>query len=65
MIYFTNSSLRKLSYIIIAVMIIMGTLLRHSEIPKPYLAILYTGIGFALILSSIRYIRIFIKEIRK
>ena len=46
-------------YLIIAFMITMGAILRHSSIPKPYLAILYTTIGLALILSSVRYIRTF------
>jgi hypothetical protein len=53
------------SYIIIAVMISMGSILRHSTIPKHYLAILYIGIGLALVLSSVRYFRIFIREIRR
>lgn len=53
------------SYLIIAIMITMGAVLRHSTIPKQYLAILYIGIGLALILSSVRYLRIFIKEIRR
>ena len=53
------------SYMMIIVMIAMGTFLRHSSIPKPCLAILYTGIGLALILSSLRYIRVFISQIRK
>lgn len=53
------------SYMIIIVMVTMGTLLRHSTFPKQYLAILYTGIGLALILSSLRYIRVFISEMRK
>ncbi|OPX35013.1 MAG: hypothetical protein B1H12_09500 [Desulfobacteraceae bacterium 4484_190.2] len=53
------------SYIIIAVMIMMGAVLRHSSIPKQYLAILYIGIGLALILSSVRYMRMFIREIRR
>ena len=52
------------SYMIIIVMVAMGTLLRHSAIPQQYLAILYTGVGLALILSSLRYIRVFIHEIR-
>lgn len=47
------------SYLMIAVMVIMGGLLRHSMIPKKELAILYIGIGLALILSSVRYIRVF------
>ncbi len=53
------------SYMIIMVMVALGTLLRHSAIPHRYLAILYTGIGLALILSSVRYIRVFIHEISK
>ena len=53
------------SYLIIAIMITMGAVLRHSIIPKHYLAVLYIAIGFALVLSSIRYIRVFIQEIRK
>ena len=53
------------SYIIILVMVTMGSLLRHSAIPQQYLAILYAGIGLALILSSLRYIRVFINQIRK
>jgi hypothetical protein len=51
------------SYLVIIVMVSMGVLLRHSMIPKKYLAILYIGIGLALILSSVRYIRIFYREI--
>jgi len=50
------------SYLIIIVMIAMGITLRHSAIPKEYLSILYIGIGLALILSSIRYMRIFLKR---
>ncbi len=53
------------SYLIIPIMITMGTILRHSAIPKQYVAILYTGIGLALILSSVRYVRVFLKEIRE
>lgn len=53
------------SYLIIAAMIAMGTMLRRSAIPKQYLAILYIGIGLALILSSVRYMRIFLREIRR
>ena len=45
------------SYIIVAMMITMGIMLRHSAIPKQYLSVLYIGIGMALILSSIRYFR--------
>jgi len=52
------------SYLIIPVMMIMGAILRHSAVPKQYVAILYTGIGLALILSSVRYWRILLKEMR-
>ena len=52
------------SYLTVVVMIIMGVLLRHSSIPKHYLSIIYTGIGLALILSSLRYLRILLKELR-
>jgi len=45
------------SYLIVAIMVSMGIMLRHSAIPKQYLSVLYTGIGMALILSSIRYFR--------
>ena len=53
------------SYLIIVIMITMGITLRHSAIPKPYLAILYIGIGLGLILSSVKYMRIFFREIRR
>jgi hypothetical protein len=53
------------SYMIVIVMVTMGILLRHSAIPKQYLAILYTGIGLALILSSLRYIRVFTLTLHK
>ncbi len=36
-------------------MITGGVLLRHSAIPKPYLAILYAAIGGGLFLSSFVY----------
>ena len=53
------------SYLIIAVMMTMGAILRHSVIPKPYLAILYSGIGLALILSGSKYMRFFFREINQ
>lgn len=52
------------SYIIVAVMVTMGALLRHSPIPKTYLSIVYIGIGLALILSSVRYLRVLLNQIR-
>lgn len=53
------------SYLLIVIMVAFGIILRHLSISKQYLAIVYIGIGSALILSSVRYIRIFFKEIRK
>ena len=52
------------SYLMIGLMIAMGVLLRHSAIPKRYLSILYTGIGLALVLSSIRYLRVLLNQLR-
>jgi hypothetical protein len=49
------------SYLIVLIMISMGIALRHSSIPKRYLSILYNGIGLALFLSGIRYLRFFFK----
>jgi hypothetical protein len=48
------------SYIIVLIMVSMGIALRHSAIPKRYLSILYNGIGLALFLSGIRYLRFFL-----
>jgi uncharacterized membrane protein len=53
------------SYLLIMVMIFMGFLLRHSPIPKLYLAVLYTAIGTALILSSLRYVRYYFMIMRQ
>lgn len=53
------------SYVLVAVMVTMGTLLRHSAIPKTYLSVLYIGIGLSLILSSIRYLRVLLTQFRK
>lgn len=52
------------SYIMVIIMITMGAVLRHSPIPKPYLSILYTSIGLALMLSSIRYLRVLISQVK-
>jgi len=49
------------SYIIVVIMVSMGIALRHSSLPKRYLSILYNGIGLALFLSGIRYLRFFLK----
>jgi cytochrome c biogenesis protein CcdA len=53
------------SYLIILVMISMGVTLRHSAVPKPYLATLYIGMGLALVLSSMRYLRAYIRGMRR
>ena len=51
------------SYLIIAIMIGIGIALRHSSLPKPYLSVIYIGFGGAMILSSIKYFRVFLKLI--
>ena len=53
------------SYIIVAIMVAMGVLLRHSPIPKPYLSVIYIGIGLALLLSSIRYLRVLLSQMSR
>ena len=44
------------SYLIVALMASMGMVLRHSPIPKNLLSVVYTAIGLALVLSSLRYL---------
>jgi len=44
-------------YLIIGSMMVLGYGLRHSPLPKPYLAMTYTMIGGALLLSSLSYYR--------
>lgn len=50
------------SYLLVALMMTMGIALRHSTLPRNLLSVMYIGIGLALILSSIRYIRVFLKS---
>jgi len=50
------------SYLIISVMITMGIVLRSSSVPKPYLSLIYIAFGGAMLLSSIRYLVIFVKR---
>ncbi len=45
------------SYLLLAVMILLGYLLRHSPLPKIYLTPIYVAIGSALILASVIYYR--------
>ncbi|MDT8400482.1 MAG: hypothetical protein RQ743_02215 [Bacteroidales bacterium] len=53
------------SYMLVIIMITMGILLRHSPVPQNLLSIIYIGIGLALVLSSMRYLRVFIKTVFK
>jgi len=52
------------SYLIIMVMIALGITLRHSSIPKHFLAVAYTAIGGALTLGSLYYYRYLSRMIR-
>jgi hypothetical protein len=45
------------SWLLVIVMITMGSVMRHSSIPREYLSVIYMGIGQALFLSGIRYFR--------
>ena len=44
-------------YVVIACMMGLGIALRHTAIPRLYLAVVYTGVGLGLLLASPRYIR--------
>jgi hypothetical protein len=46
------------TYLLIIGMMILGMLLRHSSFPKHYLAIIYLGVGLAMIISSYPYLKI-------
>ena len=52
------------SYFIVIIMVSMGIALRHSVIPKQFLSVLYNGIGLALFLSGLQYMRFFVKLIK-
>jgi hypothetical protein len=43
------------NYLLIGLMIALGIALRNLPIPRPYLAVLYTTIGGALLLASFQY----------
>jgi hypothetical protein len=45
-------------YLIVGVMILLGSTLRGSMIPRYYLAVLYTTIGGALFLASLSYYKL-------
>lgn len=45
------------SYLVTIFMVGLGITLRHSSLPKPWLAVVYEGIGVALLLTSLMYHR--------
>jgi len=53
------------SYVIIIIMVMLGATLRHSPLPKPFLAVIYIGFGLAMVLSSLKYLWIYLREMRK
>ena len=50
------------SYLLLAVMMTTGYLLRHSDLPRPWLALVYLAIGGALALSSTGYARAAVRD---
>jgi len=50
-------------YLVIAVMVTAGILLRHSSFPKHYLAVFYVAMGGSLLLGSSLFYTKFIKNI--
>lgn len=50
------------SWLITAFMVIMGSTLRHSAIPKVWLAVPYLAMGLALFLASLSYYRYLTKS---
>ncbi len=54
------------NYLIIIFMIMLGIVMRHSPLPKQFLAVIYATIGGALFLSSFQYYqRIWLTKILK
>ena len=54
------------SYPLVLVMVAMGIYLRRfSPIPKPFLAILYIGLGVSLFVSSFQYFTQVFRTVRK
>ena len=45
------------SYFLVIIMMTMGYAIRHSGLPKPYLAPFYLAIGSSMLLSSLLYYR--------
>ena len=52
------------SYLVILLMIVMGSLLRHTALPREILSLFYTAMGGALLLSSFGYFR-YLGQIRR
>jgi hypothetical protein len=50
------------SYFLIILMISMGHVIRHSSMPRQYLAVVYICMGFALFVSSFRYFKVVRKK---
>jgi hypothetical protein len=50
------------NYPLVAFMISLGLVMRHSHIPKYYLGILYLGIGGGLFISSLRYYTTLVRD---
>jgi uncharacterized membrane protein len=53
------------SYLVVIIMILLGVTLRHSRLSRNILAIIYTGFGLAMILSSLKYFWIYMKHVGK
>jgi hypothetical protein len=52
------------SYLIAAGMMAFGALMRHSTVPKDWLAVVYEGVGVALLLTSLLYHRQLVRAFR-
>lgn len=52
------------SYVVTVFMIGLGVTLRHSSLPRSGLAVMYEGIGLALLLTSMLYHRRFYSALR-
>jgi hypothetical protein len=46
------------TYLLILGMMMLGMILRHSSFPKHYLAIIYLGVGLAMLISSYPYLKV-------
>ena len=51
-------------YLMIGGMIALGITLRHSPIPKTYLAVAYTTMGIALLIGSLKFFKQFRSELK-